>query len=255
MPAAPSPFPLALTPFESLMWHDQRRGWPMTFYLEAEFSGAIEKQALQTAASSALARHPLLRAILERRSGRWQWILPVTRPPAVTCLDGTSSCWENAWEVIDLRREGGVRLLAQAGREQSQLVVVFHHAATDGIGALLFLGDLLLAYHQLLAGPANESPDFDWDEAGLAHRGDSNWGRRPRQAPADQPPATPVPRGVILNNVLEFLTLSPLCLCRAAATSPRPMADLRHSRPMLARSWPRRNFSGSASWRRRAVCS
>jgi hypothetical protein len=199
----------------------------MSYFVEAQFSGVVDREALQIASNQAVAHHPLLRAIVERHWGRWQWILPEMHPPTID--------WQNWWQShsliprevkIDLRREGGLRLIAQAGPERSRLILVGHHAASDGIGTLNFLGDLLATYHRLISGSDDGLGELDWDVAGLAHRGRIAWGRRARPAPADQPPGAPLRRNVILSEALQFLTLSPLRLaprsakCEAAADGP-----------------------------------
>ena len=203
---------LPLTAFESLMWQDQRASWPMTFSVQADFSGCVDRRALQIASNTAVSRHPLLHSTVERRSRQWQWHLAAKKPPEIIWQDASGTVNSNAWSAIDLRQECGIRLLVQTDEERSRLFLVVHHATCDGIGALNFLGDLLATYHGLVAGIDYDSLQFNWDVAGMAHRGDIAWGRRVRPPSTNSPPPTPIPRSAILSQALEFLTLSPLRL-------------------------------------------
>src|SRR6056297_670290 len=63
-PSTPRLFPLYLTPFEDYMLWDDRRAYPMTFVVQMKFEGSIDRSAITAALPLALARHPLLRAIV-----------------------------------------------------------------------------------------------------------------------------------------------------------------------------------------------
>src|SRR6478735_7728636 len=67
-------FPLRLTPFEAVMYWDDRPEYPMVFYGELELSGRLDREALRKAVQFVLPRHPLLRAGVETREGFPHWV-------------------------------------------------------------------------------------------------------------------------------------------------------------------------------------
>src|SRR5262245_53320143 len=126
-----------LTPFESLMWLDDRRGYPMTCYVELMFRGELHIDALQAAARQALERHPRLRSrVLSCRDGL-QWILDPCAQADLVVQRSSTDYPPGFWDGMDLRREHGLRLVALPERETSRLLMQFHHACCDGVGALV----------------------------------------------------------------------------------------------------------------------
>jgi hypothetical protein len=164
---APLPQALPLTTFERIMWYDDHRRLPMTFRLELVFDGLLDRQAFNAAFAAASARHPLLQAVVVRRWGRLWW-MPAERSASVIWVDSFSPAPANAWEGIQPWREPGVRIIAsevpsdevpeaadcpvdRAGM-WTRCTFLFHHTAVDGLGALLFVGELMASYHELLTG-------------------------------------------------------------------------------------------------------
>ena len=67
-------FPLPLVAFERYMLADDRPEYPMTFTLTLRLAGTVDREAFEAAVDEALARHPLLVALVEgssRRRPRW----------------------------------------------------------------------------------------------------------------------------------------------------------------------------------------
>jgi hypothetical protein len=61
-------------------------------------------------------------------------------------------------EGIDLKREVGLRIRVHHERAKSRISFLFHHSATDGLGAMRFIGDILAIYGRLTAAPGEEIP-------------------------------------------------------------------------------------------------
>ena len=58
-------------------------------------------------------------------------------------------------EPIDLRKEPGLRLWLLEGERTTDIVAQFHHACCDGLGAVAFIEDLLVAYAMAMETSAN----------------------------------------------------------------------------------------------------
>ena len=140
-------FPLALAPFEEYMLADDRPAYPMTFFLRLQLAGRFGPETFPQALRTTISRHPLLCALVRQVGRRHpEWIaanradLPVHRMPQLA---------ENGLphaDPIDLRREPGLRLWLLEGERTTDLVAQFHHACCDGLGAVAFIEDLLIAY-------------------------------------------------------------------------------------------------------------
>lgn len=146
-------FPLKLTPFEYYMYLDDSRRYPMTFTVQMEISGQIDRTAFDEALEEALVRHPLLRALVEeRRWGRAFWIdgrHAKTGGHASTMVHWGTRDEEivtDDGEYIDLRHEVGLRIWIRHDQADAVITMQFHHSCTDGAGAYQFMGDLLWSY-------------------------------------------------------------------------------------------------------------
>jgi hypothetical protein len=154
----PALISLPLTPFEAYMLADGTPSHPMDFLYRLRFDQPLaDEDALRSALSAALARHPLLAARVEHRpgqpprfvappgdvlsSGRFADCCILTMAP-----DATGEL--PAVPAIDLASGPLMRLirlrpLAGAGTDGCDLLAHFHHVACDGLGAIAFLADLL----------------------------------------------------------------------------------------------------------------
>ena len=139
--------PLPLVPFEEYMLMDDRPAYPMNFFIRLRCAGRFDRTALDTAAATAFARHPLLTAIV-RPSGRaWVWE-PANAPSEVLWLDAPPAEELPKLKPLDVRVEPGLRLAACEGPGRTDLIVQGHHACCDGLGIFRFIEDLLIAYAQ-----------------------------------------------------------------------------------------------------------
>ena len=163
-------FPLHLSPFEFYLDVDDRPEYPMTFVVQMSFSGWLEPDRLDAALEHALARHPLLGAVIRpAKRGMECWV----NDPMV----GVDIRWHgfdetpklDCGEFIDLRREPGLRIWVQHNNSRTVITTQFHHAACDGIGAYQFLGDWL---HQYAAASGDQglSAAFELSPTALRDR-------------------------------------------------------------------------------------
>ena len=140
-------FPLRLSPIELFMIADDQVGYPMSFFIQLQFYGQIERGAFEGALDEALNRHPLLRAWIETGRGGFPfWVSAKGQLPdgdwgseetIITCRHS---------EAIDLGREIGLRVWVRQGLQRAKVLLQFHHACCDGTGAYRFIGDLLAGY-------------------------------------------------------------------------------------------------------------
>lgn len=153
--------PLPLTIFERYMLDDDQADYPMTCIMQVRLSGTIDRAAFSDVFCEVLAGHPLLNATVDlSRRGSPCWI------PA----DGVAS--EVEWSTaddgdefritdrIDLESETGMRFRVRQDSSGVVATMLFHHACSDGIGAVRFLEDLLTAYHVRLGGDIRQTSDI-----------------------------------------------------------------------------------------------
>lgn len=151
--------PLRLEPFEEYLLRDGRPGAPMVFPLVLNFVGQIDRSAFERAVAETLTLEPLLAARVKRRRSHRVW-LPCETPPAVLWED----CAENSLSdrtrtvtpviPIDLETETGFKVVATVAANEVKLACYFHHASTDGLGAIRFMLNALANYGQLIGDGA-----------------------------------------------------------------------------------------------------
>ena len=106
----------------------------------------------------------------ERLSSLLDDLGPTWSASPINWGDGSKSPYLPAGQCIDLRTGPGLRVGVQSAENTSRLVVEFHHACCDGIAALAFLEDLMIAYAQA-CDPDNAPQLSPLDPARLAERG------------------------------------------------------------------------------------
>ncbi len=146
-------FPLPLTPSEHLFLLDDYPAYPAHFFCRLRFSGRLQQHLLNEALGLALARHPLLTAVVQDIDAREPYWLPCRNSsPHVQWMEQEPTPALPPAGILDIRVRPGLHVAAVVGSNQSDLVLQFHHAACDGVGALDFVTDLLTAYANTLAG-------------------------------------------------------------------------------------------------------
>lgn len=146
-------FPIPLTAFEEYMVLDGTASHPMEFFFRLRFAGRLDVDALRSACEETLARHPLLRARIDRRPGRRpRFVAAADTRAAFVVVERPAADHPDDYPSpppLDTDRGPLVRLTAltpPAGRADDEtgtdLLAQFHHAGCDGLGALDFLEDL-----------------------------------------------------------------------------------------------------------------
>ena len=161
--------PLPLAPFEAYMLADHRDDYPMHFYCRLVLQGSLHREILVQSLTESVERHPLLRAKIRPRFGR----SPVWDSGAEICLRDCQHEFDDLSEVlrtpgIDLCTEAGLRTWLFQGASNVQLLFEFHHSCCDGLGALMFLEDVLVTYDKLVHGKNAE--DEVVQDTGLSSR-------------------------------------------------------------------------------------
>jgi hypothetical protein len=151
---AKSLFPLRLSAFENYMFVDDRPSHPMTFVIEIDVSGDLAADQLRRAVAIALQRHPLLSARIVRRWNGRCWI-PATRTPMIEIVHGVDALPQFS-PALDLRKDAGLQVWIAPDDGGGRIYFCFHHAATDGLGAMQFIGDTFAEYAHLTS--AEELP-------------------------------------------------------------------------------------------------
>ena len=141
-------FPLHTTSFEHYMLTDDRRDYPMSFVVQLELSGALDRESFEQSVSAAVERHPLLTAIIgPGKGGKDCWIAASNPQPHLDFggIDDPIG-FPGGLEYINIRSEVGLRIFVRYDNENAIVTTQFHHVACDGIGSYHFLGDLLFEY-------------------------------------------------------------------------------------------------------------
>jgi hypothetical protein len=140
-------FPLYLTPIETFMRLDDRPAYPMTFVVQMDFTGNVDRPAFESALEEGLRRHPLLGAVVQRaKRNQPCWVAADDPLPPVEWADEGVPVECPGGEGIDIGSRTGLRVWVRQGDGSSRIVMQFHHACCDGIGSYRFIGDVLALY-------------------------------------------------------------------------------------------------------------
>lgn len=154
-------FPLPLSPFEQYMTQDDTDDYPMSFVLIVRVQGNLNQEILEESIAFALKRHPLLMSHVRRdHRQRWCWY-PIESNASST--DGRAhapSYRQPSEQRIDLTREIGLRVGIDHDASQAEITFQFHHACTDGLGGVQFIGDVLAFYGQKTVSQGDEPPEL-----------------------------------------------------------------------------------------------
>ena len=129
------------------MFVDDRPAHPMTFVVQLNMTGQLDRDAFAAAVEAALTRHPLLTAIIgPGKGGKDCWIKAPGLKPFVNYGHPNDPLEFPNGEFIDLRKETGLRIFVRHDDDNAVITTQFHHATCDGIGSYQYLGDLLYEY-------------------------------------------------------------------------------------------------------------
>jgi len=166
-------FPLPLTPFEYYYWCDDRPEYPTMYPVEIRFSGVLQRAPLERAFQAALARHPMLDSrIGQDPAGRPCWIGSEGRMPEIDWAPEGTPLTHPQGAYLALRTSPGLRIWGRYARDTSRLFFQVHHACCDGIGALRFIEDVMVFYHQGIVGQERAAAPRPVEVDLLRHRGD-----------------------------------------------------------------------------------
>ncbi|WP_404307376.1 chromosome condensation protein [Neorhodopirellula lusitana] len=149
--------------FEDYMVWDDRSEYPMTFAVQMELSGDLNRDAFRAALAKTLLRHPLLQAIVgPGKGGRDCWIAAPDSQVEINWGCPDTAIDLPTGEAIDIRKQIGLRIWVRGDQEHSVVTMQFHHASCDGIGAYQFIGDWLWFYASEVGVPIDQPlPEFD----------------------------------------------------------------------------------------------
>lgn len=157
---------------------------PMLIHTILNLQGEVDHAGLNRAISMAQRTYPVMRTILCRRYLRparqiqenpGKGVLSIVDKAKLQDTDYESylSSWMN--RPLNIRKEFPVRVLLLRKNElESSLVFTFHHSATDGLRALLFVRKAIENYNSELAseGKAKASPVQDFNDIRINRKGD-----------------------------------------------------------------------------------
>ncbi len=143
------------THFEWYMAKDDSPQYPMTFTFVWTIRGPCKITAWEQALREAIQLHPLTQCTLSEdprtRKLFWQMTPSI---PTIHMLETSEGAWSaecfKDWQYIDLSRECGIKVGMVPKGDTWQLICTFHHAVSDGIGALEFSSDLFDAYERVV---------------------------------------------------------------------------------------------------------
>ncbi len=138
---------------------DDRLEYPMTFFLDVGLAGALCRSSFEQALQQALWRHPLLTSSVESRWTGIYWV-DSQLAPTIRWSEGEPQPPSQQERFVDLRQTSGLRIWTGVTEVRARIVFQFHHAATDGVGAIGFIGDLLAFYGQLTCENPSRSPEL-----------------------------------------------------------------------------------------------
>jgi NRPS condensation-like uncharacterized protein len=140
-------FPLPLSPFEEYMVKDDRPAYPMLFFVRLRFQGRIEREVFEQALRTAIDRHPLLSARIQRVGrNRHQWVLMRDTSLPITWSAPVNASGYPLTGRVDLYMGIGLHVFVIDNGDNQDLVLRIHHACADGKGIFRFAEDLLVAY-------------------------------------------------------------------------------------------------------------
>ena len=152
------------------MLHRDTPSHPMVFEIVFEVIGDIDKAAVRESLDFLVERHPLSTAVIS--DGHWR-ADPERQIPVH---------WgESPLSKLDLRVQGGIRLVITSGRIRFE----FHHATTDAEGASLFVRDFAQAYQERTGGPSRRWSRHNTQ--GLLERHVIPWPKKPEGHDGNEP--------------------------------------------------------------------
>lgn len=149
------------------MLADDSADYPRNFSLVLRLHERLDDERLRAAIEAATQRHPLLRALVEYNRDRPQHWVECPNPRHEPNWSDEPRDAVEPLRPFDLQCEPGVRFHVRRQSDGDALQVEFHHATTDGVGAIQFVGDLLTLYQGAEPAPLNPARLARRDSFGL----------------------------------------------------------------------------------------
>ncbi|MBX3437852.1 MAG: hypothetical protein KF861_10210 [Planctomycetaceae bacterium] len=167
------PFPLPFTPFEFYYWCDDRPTSPTTFPIDLQLRGVLDRTAFDDAVRLTVGRHPLLNALAHAHASRVpQWVEAGEFALTSDWNVEAAPLRPTPTDFVDLAAHPGLRVWIRTGDQQTRVVLQFHHACCDALGALQFVEELLLVYDALIRKAAWNEKLAALEPLRLTQRGD-----------------------------------------------------------------------------------
>ncbi len=207
-----------LTVFEQYLLAEDRPDYPCWIIVKFHFDGVFSRAETQRALDQAIARNPLLRAVIRRGfCGKLRWeVLPEWRPK-VQWLNGPLASGWPAWEPMDLFKEPGFRLFLVEHAGKSELIIHVHHAICDGKAVRDVFYDIMHHYAIAMGQPVALSalrPEI----FSLRNRLANTWRDRLKTVPSQA-------IGLWVNHGFQKKQIVPLSEKAAGETAPEPPAS------------------------------
>src|SRR5262249_43431185 len=135
-----------LAPFESYMLADDTADYPMVFHLRLSFRGLLDRVRFEAALREAAARHPLFQSVVRDVDGEACWVPAEQTTPQLDWAPLETPIDRHAGGRLDITQRIGLRAWVRCGRSETNVLLEFHHCCCDGVGAVRFIEDLLVAY-------------------------------------------------------------------------------------------------------------
>ncbi|QLF91732.1 amino acid adenylation domain-containing protein [Pseudomonas sp. ABC1] len=160
--------PLAVSHAQHRQWLFWKLNPQSTAYntpLAVRMRGSLDRQALQAALDTLVARHESLRTVFEEQGGQpWQRILPVGSMPigyedlaGLEEEDVTRKLEEEVFATFDLETGPLIRVrLFKVGEDEHLLAVTLHHIVSDGWSMSVMVREFATTYNAWATGQVQQ---------------------------------------------------------------------------------------------------
>lgn len=139
--------PLPFTPFEEYMLLDDSPSYPMDSLRLLRFVGEMDVRLLFESIKAVVQQQPMLRSIVKKTGGfRFVWEEINDAPLAGFCTETANFHGYPQTEPFDLFKEPGFKCYVTGQKNETRLLLQFHHCVSDGIGEMEIVGDILTEY-------------------------------------------------------------------------------------------------------------
>lgn len=143
-----------LTVFEEYLLVEDRPDYPCWIVVKFHFDGVFSRPETQLALDQAIARNPLLRAVIRRGfCGKLRWEVLPDWKLQVQWLNGSLACEWPTWEPMDLFKEPGFRLFLIEHAGKTEFIIHVHHAICDGKAVRDVFYDIMNHYSIAMGQP------------------------------------------------------------------------------------------------------